>query len=90
MFEFDDLYLYEDVVHAPADKDVFIHMKDGRAIVTRCFYLTEQVWKLDHCLNWKELEAESARFITRLSLGARRHAELYPCPQRIAVCARWK
>lgn len=89
MFEFDDLDLYEEPVCAPADNDIFIHMKEGRAIVTRCFYLNEQVWTLDHCVNWKDLEAESVNFITRLSPGARIPFELYPCPDRIAVCAQW-
>ena len=90
MFEFDDLDLYEEVVSAPADRDIFIQMQNGRAIVTRCFYLSEQVWTLDRCLNWKELEAESVSFITQLCAGARTHFELYPCPDRIAIFARWK
>jgi hypothetical protein len=90
MFEFDDYYLYEDTPAIPTDQAVFIQLKDGRAIVTRCYYLSDQVWTLHRCVNWTELEAESARFITRLSPGDRSHFELFPCPDRIAVCARWK
>jgi hypothetical protein len=89
MFEFEDSFEDEaDDTLMLRDSNVYIHIENGRFVVSRCCYLGDGVYAWDRCLNWQALEKDLAVSIPDKGDGFK-VGQVYPCPEDTAVRAVW-
>jgi len=85
MFEFDDLP--DEEILLPHGT-IVIDLLDGRAIISRCRYLSDTLYVWEQCSNWRELESNVLDYLRRDDISFMMGG-FCVCPANISTLATW-